>query len=368
MAKEMSEELSFKLMEAMHRVEQLYYETNGKCYLSFSGGKDSTVILAIIKLCEEICTIPKNAIPAVYCDTRIELNATKEFVEWVRDNWYGNVEIIYPEKPFYSVIKEYGKPMKSKMKSEYLNRWQRPNASPEAKEYSFRQLMAVDDTIDNPSQYYKTTKIANKDLHLMHPDFDIRISSKCCDILKKKPFEVYSKTHDVAGYFLGERMDEGGARYITAKRRLAEGGKLCTKTKGSRIVKMPIIDWTDENIAEFIEYYNVPLSRAYTEYGLERTGCYLCPFSLQLKQNLEILKIHEPTSYRASMAFLKDVYIAQDIELPFDEQYEKERLETWENKYHKMRFEMLDKYRQGTSLHKRYTRGLVKFNNGDTNE
>ena len=48
--------LDEKISIAMHRIEQMYYETKGKCYLSFSGGKDSTVILALIKMCEEIYT------------------------------------------------------------------------------------------------------------------------------------------------------------------------------------------------------------------------------------------------------------------------------------------------------------------------
>lgn len=47
-----------KITKAMERIEQLFYETNGKCCVSFSGGKDSTVILALIKMCEELYTIP----------------------------------------------------------------------------------------------------------------------------------------------------------------------------------------------------------------------------------------------------------------------------------------------------------------------
>lgn len=65
-----------KVTNAMHRIEELYFQTNGKCYLSYYGGKDSTVILAIIKMCEDVLTIPKNGIPAVFCNTGIELDAT----------------------------------------------------------------------------------------------------------------------------------------------------------------------------------------------------------------------------------------------------------------------------------------------------
>ena len=43
--------LEKKITDAMHRIEELYHETDGKCYVSFSGGKDSTVILALIKMC-----------------------------------------------------------------------------------------------------------------------------------------------------------------------------------------------------------------------------------------------------------------------------------------------------------------------------
>ena len=48
-----------KITKAMERIEQLFYETNGKYCVSFSGGKDITVILALIKMCEELYTIPQ---------------------------------------------------------------------------------------------------------------------------------------------------------------------------------------------------------------------------------------------------------------------------------------------------------------------
>lgn len=102
-------ELDIKITNSMHRIEELYFQTDGKCYVSFSGGKDSTVILAIVKMCEDILTIPQNAIPAVFSDTGIELGATKDFVRWVKNNWYENVEIIRPEKTFSWIVKKQRK-------------------------------------------------------------------------------------------------------------------------------------------------------------------------------------------------------------------------------------------------------------------
>lgn len=323
------------ITNAMHRIEDLYYKTNGKCYLSFSGGKDSTVLLALIKMCEDILTIPKNSIPAVFCDTGIELGATKDFVKWVKENWYQNIVIIKPQITFSQVIKDYGKPMKSKLKSEYLERYQN-NKENKAIEY----LLNSDIT-----KNFAKTKIANKDLHLIHPDFDIKVSNKCCEKLKKRPFSIYNKRHDIEGYYLGIRTNEGGARVLNAKKRLDNGGKLCTATKGKYTVKMPIIDWTNEEMEMFIKKYNVPLSKAYTEQGYERTGCFLCPFSLQINKNLEKLYKYEPNRYKASMFWLKDVYIAQNIVLPFDHRYETERKKKWNKEYKTMRYEMLLKYR-----------------------
>lgn len=58
--------------KAKKRIKDLYRQTSGHCALSFSGGKDSTVVLALIKMCQEEGIIPENAIPAIFCDTKIK--------------------------------------------------------------------------------------------------------------------------------------------------------------------------------------------------------------------------------------------------------------------------------------------------------
>lgn len=338
--------LDQKITDAMHRIEDLYYSTDGKCYLSFSGGKDSTVVLALIKMCEEIYTLPENSIKAVFCDTGIELGATRDFVKWCKENWYSNIEIIKPKVTFKWVLDNQGKPIKSKLKSEFLSRYQK-NDNMNAFGYM------INGEAPNGKKYIKT-KIADKDLHILHKSFDIKASSKCCDYLKKKPFADYQKENDMKGYITGIRTGEGGARELATIKRLQAGQKICTATKGKYIVKMPIIDWTNEDVEEFIDKYNVPLSKAYTEYGLTRTGCMGCPFAREITENLKVLYEYEPNRYKASMFFLKDVYIAQNVELPFDEEYEKERKQKWEKDYHRMRAEMIKKYRPCSRLGKKY--------------
>lgn len=49
----------------------------------------------------------------------------------------------------------------------------------------------------------------------------------------------------------------------------------------------PIIDWTDEEVWEFIEEYNVPYCELYDK-GFKRIGCIGCPMAIKAKELLEI--------------------------------------------------------------------------------
>lgn len=336
--------LDQKVTEACHRIEELYYETDGKCYISYSGGKDSTVLLALVKLCEEVYTIPENGIPAVFVNTGIEMGVTIDFVKWVKENYYQNLITIRPSVSFDWVLKTCGKPIKSKMKSEMLDRWQKGSRT----DYVIRRMI-YGKSKDGAS--FERTKIADKDAHMISDDFAIHASNKCCDYLKKRPFAKYAKENNSGGFAIGIRMVEQGAREIATKKRLSKGGRVCSYVSHGIIKKAPIIDWADEDVDEFVKKYNVPLSRAYTEYGFHRTGCMACPYAFKwLPNDLKYLHDHEPNRYKAAMHWLKDVYIAQNVILPFDEDYENERIKTWFEVYEPMRQEMLRKYRPNSKL------------------
>lgn len=336
----MTAELDSKVTEACHRIEELYHETDGKCYISFSGGKDSTVLLALTKMCYDIYSIPE-LIPAVFVNTGIEMGITIDFVKWVKENYYPNVITIRPEKSFDYVLKTYGKPVKSKLRSEFLNRWQNGN----------RTRSVVQNLVEgktNSGKRAARTVLADKDMHMLSDEFPIIPSKECCHVLKKKPFLYYAKENGMMGYAYGIRMEEGGARKLNALKK--SEGKICTSIGGGYIRKAPIIDWSDANLEEFIDKYRVPLSDAYTKYGFTRTGCMACPFARDVDHNLQYLHDHEPNRYKAAMHWLKDVYIAQNVELPFDEEYERERVRTWFEVYEPMRQEMLRKYRPHSKL------------------
>lgn len=333
--------LDKRVTDACHRIEELWNETEGKCYVSFSGGKDSTVLLALIKMCQELYTV--GDIPAVFSNTGIELGVTVEFVKWVKDNYYPNVQVIRPNVSFDWVLKNKGKPIKSKLKSEYLERWHRGRRTP-----CVYQNLIYGKT--NTGKDTWKLKLSDKDMHMLHDNFQIPISKSCCKYLKKDPFQHYGKRTGMKGFTTGMRVGEGGARELNASTRVMNGGKICTYVSHGMIAKAPLIDWSDEDLEEIIKQYHIPLSDAYTRYGFRRTGCMCCPYSRNIANDLKYLYYHEPNRYKASMHWLKDVYIAQNVILPFDESYERERERMWTEVYEPMRQEMLRKYRPNSRL------------------
>ena len=349
------EDYQANVRKAMERCEKLYYETNGRFYISFSGGEDSTMMLRLYQMCYEIGSIPQ--LPkAVFSNTGVEMRASVEFVNWVKENYYKNIDIVRPKEAFVQVIKKYGKPMIAKAKSQFIASYQRALKKGNEKTSSRLLLLLYGKSHIEDEKSTSKFKLADRNCNILHPDFDIRVSDKCCYVLKKSPLMQYALDNDLLGYATGERNDEGGIRATSSKKRVNNGGQLCTKYKtiGSgknkrrMIIKMPIIDWSDEMLKMFRERERVPLSKAYTEYGCKRTGCAFCPYAFSKKdvsERLEILFKNEPKMYKYAMATMKDVYIAQNIELPFDSDYEFERKQKWLTTYDKQRYEMILKYR-----------------------
>ena len=79
----------FLLMDRIQKIKQIikqYGEEN--FYISFSGGKDSTVLSALVDM-----ALPDNTIPRVYANTGIEYRLIVDFVERererenIRGNW-----------------------------------------------------------------------------------------------------------------------------------------------------------------------------------------------------------------------------------------------------------------------------------------
>lgn len=100
--------LSRKIQITQTRIIEWYQRYNGQVCVSFSGGKDSTVLLHIARQ-----IYPD--IPAVFSNTGLEYASIQRFVK----TW-DNVDIVVPKMRFDEVISTYGYPLIGKEVAEAI--------------------------------------------------------------------------------------------------------------------------------------------------------------------------------------------------------------------------------------------------------
>ena len=108
--------LNIKIAKSKLRIEEFVRTLGGtdKVYVSFSGGKDSTVLLHLVR-----SVYP--SVEAVYSNTGLEFPEINEFVKSV-----DNVTIVRPKKSFKQVIEQEGYPMVSKKTARMIRDLQNP--------------------------------------------------------------------------------------------------------------------------------------------------------------------------------------------------------------------------------------------------
>lgn len=94
--------LELKIKKTELRIREWYEYWGGDVFISFSGGKDSTVLLDIARR-----IYPD--IEAVFSDTGLEYPEIKEFVKT-----FPNVTIVRPKYSFKEILTKYGYPIISK--------------------------------------------------------------------------------------------------------------------------------------------------------------------------------------------------------------------------------------------------------------
>ena len=273
--------------------------------VSFSGGKDSTVVL---KLIEEVGW--KNKVKVVFFNTLMEYEVIYKFINKKRsEGWI--IDETKPKMPAPLIYKKYGIPFKSKETSNKLWLMQQKNfdfindgrKSLEELKEKYKGILAPlkwwCGKHNNPS-----CKIPNwlKE-ELITNGLNFKVADKCCEYLKKKPVYEYNKLNKVKLSIIGIRQAEGGAR-----KQIYKGCTFFDK-KHKQIKYFPLFWFSEKDMEDIIKWKNIDLCEAYTKYGLTRTGCVGCPYSMNCKSELEdVVKVYEPNKYIACMNLFKDSY------------------------------------------------------------
>lgn len=242
-------DLQTKIKKSILRIKEWYEFYAGNVYISFSGGKDSTVLLHLVrKLYPEV--------PAVYIDTGLEYPEIREFVKTI-----DNVILLRPKMPFNKVIEKYGYPVISKEQSQFICQFK--NAKSEKTKL----------TRWNGNKYGRG-KISERWKYLVNAPF--KISDQCCDIMKKNPAKKYEK--ETGRYaFIGKMAVESAKR---TQDYLKTG---CNAFTNKRPISTPLGFWREQDIWDYLHKFNVPYSKIY-DMGFERTGCMFCAYGVHLEE------------------------------------------------------------------------------------
>ena len=103
--------LSAKISMTKSRIRAWYEHYNGEVYVSFSGGKDSTVLVDIVT------KMGYTDVPLVFVDTGLEYPEIRDFVKTYGDR----VTWVKPKLTFKQVIEKYGYPFISKEVSQCVS-------------------------------------------------------------------------------------------------------------------------------------------------------------------------------------------------------------------------------------------------------
>jgi 3'-phosphoadenosine 5'-phosphosulfate sulfotransferase (PAPS reductase)/FAD synthetase len=261
--------LEQKIDHAVGVVSSFMERMNDNLYASVSGGKDSGVMLDIIR------RFVDKTVPAVFCNTG---NEYPEVVRFVRQT--DNLTVIRPEMHIRQIIEKYGFPLISKEQSQYIRQAKHTNSE------KLRNIR-LHGSINGIG------KIAERWKFLIDAPFDV--SEKCCTLLKKKPFEKFQKQtglYPVIGTMAGESR-------LRFQKWLKYG---CNSFETNMIASYPLSIWTENDVWTYIRKFNLPYSPIY-DMGIKRTGCMVCSFGCHIKgdRRFYFLKENRPKIYEYFM-------------------------------------------------------------------
>lgn len=189
-------------------------------YVSFSGGKDSTVLLDIVRK-----DYPN--IEAVFVNTGLEYPSVSRFATSKE-----NVTVLRPTMNFRDVICKYGYPVISKEVSLKVKETRKCPNGYASKSFNGKRKA--------PYDYSAYSFLLNA---------PFLISEMCCNVMKKKPVKVFEKKEQKVG--ITAQMAEESKTRLTEW--LLNG---CNAFDKKRPISNPMSFWTEQDVLQYIHETN----------------------------------------------------------------------------------------------------------------
>lgn len=220
-------------------------------YLSFSGGKDSTVL-------SHIARIRHPNLLHVFSDTSCEYPETTAFVDALKRAGANIVTVTPMDRlgvpwTFDRVVREYGYPLFSKAVANGIRTY-RHAQSEETRRHSL-------DYMGRRFPQYL-------------PFLEENISDLCCEKLKKGPLKRYAKQNELYCSIIGTLAVESKTRMDDW---LRYGSNIFEIKKDNQC--RPLSFWRDADIYQYIQLNQVQIAALY-DLGYQRNGCMYCGFGL----------------------------------------------------------------------------------------
>lgn len=287
--------LEVKVVMTRNRIRNFIteYGTDG-IYISFSGGKDSTVLMDIARQID-------NRIPAVFVDTWMEYPQIRGFVKR-----YDNIVTLKPVMGLKEIIKQYGWCFPSKDVAQTI--WY----ARQGREWALNKLHGLDQ--NGKMSAYRQQYVKWLPLY----ESDLLISPYCCIMQKEKPVALYEK--QTGRHPILALMAEESARRKEAYLRTG-----CNSFESKRPLSKPMGFWKEQDVLRYKVQNHLVIAEPYGEVveegqvpgqisfllsdgklrctGEQRTGCMFCPVGCHLTNfdKFKRLKAYNPNLYNFCM-------------------------------------------------------------------
>lgn len=309
--------LQAKVLMSKRRIQQWYDHWDGNVYISFSGGKDSTVLAHLVHE-----YYPD--VPLVFSNTGLEYPEIQSFARKM------GATFIRPNLQFSEVISMYGYPIISKEVSEaiYYARMIKNNRQMKETDRRRSDICSTRQEYDKQLLHYIRSRAEldgvrfigengktvikskdEKDCSLEASPYNktkwktlceetmFKVSHKCCTAMKKQPIARYEKENKSYAY-IGTLAEESRLRTTSW---LRYG---CNSYEGKKHSR-PMSFWLEQDVLQYIKEEGLEIASVYGdiatvdengfEYGetlvpcgklrctgCQRTGCIFCGFGAHL--------------------------------------------------------------------------------------